>query len=223
MKDVHVLKLRPTQFAIGMREAEQKLKKLSRLRKNQLNKYVRKHPIKVVRSPQNEFYIVDHHHLLAVLWLLGVKKVPVRVTKTFATRKMSRPRFWKLLAARRMMHLYDQFGHGPHEPLYLPEDIRGLGDDPYRSLVWMVEQENGIRDTREPYAEFAWAQFFRKRKLLSPAGREHLDHTLKKALAVCRSRHARHLPGYRPPNDDAVQVASRPLASTVSVRLRSHR
>ena len=72
-----------------MREAEQKLKKLSRLRKNQLNKYVQKHPIKVVRSPQNEFYIVDHHHLLAVLWLLGVKKVPVRVTKTFATRNMT--------------------------------------------------------------------------------------------------------------------------------------
>ena len=89
--------------------------------------------------------------------------------------------------------------HGDHEPLYLPDDIRGLGDDPYRSLVWMVEQENGIRDTREPYAEFAWAQFLRKRKLLSPAGREHLDHALKKALAVCRARQARHLPGYRPP------------------------
>ena len=198
MKHVHVLKLRPTQFAIGMREAEQKLKKLRRLRKNQLNKYVQKHPIKVVRSPQNEFYIVDHHHLLAVLWLLGVKKVPVRVTKSFATRKMSRPRFWKFLAAGRMMHLYDEFGNGPHEALYLPEDIRGLGDDPYRSLVWMVEQENGIRDTRDPYAEFAWAQFLRRRRLLSPAGREQLDRALKKALALCRSKNARHLPGYLP-------------------------
>src|SRR4026208_1007642 len=107
MKTARVLKLRPTQFAIGMREVEHKLEKLSRLRKNQLNKYVQKHPIKVVRSPQNEFYIVDHHHLLAVLWLLGVKKVPVRVTKTFATRNMPRPRFWKLLAARRLSAPYD--------------------------------------------------------------------------------------------------------------------
>jgi hypothetical protein len=111
-----------------MREVEHKLEKLSRLRTSQLNKYMQKHPIKVLRSPQNEFYIVDHHHLLAVLWLLGVKKVPIRVDKNYARRQMSRPRFWKFLASRRLMHLYDQFGNGPHEPLYLPEDIRGLGD-----------------------------------------------------------------------------------------------
>ncbi|RDJ93823.1 aminotransferase class I/II-fold pyridoxal phosphate-dependent enzyme, partial [Lacticaseibacillus rhamnosus] len=40
------------------------------------------------------------------------------------------------------MHLHDQFGHGPHEPHLLPEDICGLADDPYR--VFLARRQGAV-------------------------------------------------------------------------------
>ena len=51
MKSPRVLDLRPTQFAIGMTEVERKAKKLRRLSKKKLAKYVKQNPVAVVRAP----------------------------------------------------------------------------------------------------------------------------------------------------------------------------
>jgi hypothetical protein len=193
-----VLSLKPTQLAIGMREVELKLKKLDSLGKRKLARYVSRHPVEVIRSPQNELYVIDRHHTLAALWLLGVKKVPIKVTRDYSAKKMSRAKFWRFLSKRRLVHLYDQFGHGPHDPMYLPKDVSGLGDDPYRSLAWLVEKCGAYEKSRKHYYEFDWAQFFRERKLLHPSGRFQLDGAVRKAVRLTRSQDARGLPGYRP-------------------------
>jgi hypothetical protein len=191
-----VLRLRPTQLAIGMREVQAKVEKLAELDARRLHRYVKKHAIRVVRSPQDELYVTDHHHLLAALWLVGVKKVRVSVERNFSKRKLSRPQFWQLLVRRGLVHLFDQFGNGPHEPFYLPQDIRGLGDDPYRSLAWLARQNHGFAESKEPYYEFQWAQLLRRAKLLDPGGAFQIDEVLDHAVKVCRSAEARGLPGY---------------------------
>jgi hypothetical protein len=137
------------------------------------------------------------------LWLVGVKKVPVAVEEDFSGRRMSRPEFWRFMSSRNFTHLYDQFGEGPHDPLYLPADIRGLSDDPYRSLAWMAQCEDAFEKSDARYYEFEWAQLLRRHKLLSPDGRAQLPRAVPEAVRLCRSRAAKQLPGYEGPPSSA--------------------
>jgi hypothetical protein len=196
MKRQPVLGLRPTQFAIGMSEVERKAKKLRRLSKKKLAKYVKQNPVKVICGPHRDLYVIDRHHTLMAYWLIGVKRVPVAIDENFASRRMSREKFWRFMSRHHLTHLYDQFGEGPHDPLYLPVDIRGLSDDPYRSLAWMAQRKGAFGKSKVPYYEFGWAQLLRRRKLLSPAGRARLRPALSAAIRLCRSPAARKLPGY---------------------------
>ena len=197
MKKRRVLSLRPTQFAVGMEEVKAKLRELERLGRKQLAKYVKKHPVKVLRAPGRELYVVDHHHELAAVWLLGIKKVSVDVQKNLSGCVGSPKAFWRLMSTHRLVHLYDQFGDGPRDPLYLPEDIRGVGDDPYRSLAWMAKERKAFDDSDVPYYDFEWAQLLRRHQLLDPNDRSSMRRALGKAIDICRSPAARKLPGYR--------------------------
>jgi hypothetical protein len=196
MKSQRVLDLRPTQFAIGMTEVERKAKKLRRLSKKKLAKYVKQNPVAVVRAPDGDLYVIDRHHTLMAYWLIGVKRAPVNVEERLGSHRMSPRKFWRLMSRHRLTHLYDQFGEGPHDPLYLPADIRGLSDDPYRSLAWLAHLAKAFGDSKVPYYEFGWAQLLRRRKLLSPHGRSQLRQALPRAIRICRSPAARSLPGY---------------------------
>ena len=69
MKRQRVLDLRPTQFAIGMTEVGHKAKRLHRLSKKKLAKYVRQNPVTVVRAPDRDLYVIDRHHTLMAYWL----------------------------------------------------------------------------------------------------------------------------------------------------------
>jgi hypothetical protein len=197
MKKCGVLSLRPTQFAIGMEEVKAKLRKLERLGGKQLAKYVKKHPVKVLRAPGEQLYVIDHHHELAAVWLVGIKKVPVDVQKNVSRRKVSPTAFWRFMSTHGLVHLYDQFGDGPRDPLYLPEDIRGVGDDPYRSLAWLAKEQKAFDDSDIPYYDFEWAQLLRRHRLLDPNDRSSMRRALGKAIDICRSPVARKLPGYR--------------------------
>lgn len=91
---------------------------------------------------------------------------------------------------------YDQFGEGPRSPLYLPIDVRGMADDPYRSLAWMVRKEGGYENSNETFAEFQWADLFRKHRLLESTGRSGFQRALHRAVRLAQSREAKDLPGY---------------------------
>jgi hypothetical protein len=222
MKRRHVLDLRPTQFAIGMTEVEKKAKKLRRLGKKALRAYIRKHPVKVIRSPQEELYIVDKHHTLMASWLIGVKKVRVDVQTDLSGRRMSRTAFWRFMEGRRCTHLYDQFGEGPRDPLYLPVDIRGLGDDPYRSLAWLAQKKGAFEESKVRYYEFEWAQLLRQHKLLSPDGRSQLRRAVPEAVRVCRSPAAHDLPGFRGVASSGGASSPRPVRIEATRSRSSH-
>jgi hypothetical protein len=94
----------------------------------------------------------------------------------------------------RWTHLRDQFGNGPHPPHLLPEDVRGMADDPYRSLAWALRHEGAYEKSEEAFAEFQWADFLRAELKIEP-GDEGFEKALATAQALAKSPGAQSLPG----------------------------
>ena len=107
------------------------------------------------------------------------------------------PEFWEVMHKSKWSHLFDQFGNGPHQPHYLPESIRGLADDPYRSLAWAVRREGGYDKTDHAFAEFLWADHFRKKIPEIKVGSAGFKASVKKALEICVHQDCQKLPGYK--------------------------
>jgi hypothetical protein len=192
------LSLKPTQFAVGLLEVEYKVVEMKKLSRKKLARLVEKTPIPVVVSPWKELCIVDHHHFLFACWHANVQEVRVEVIKDYSKSKskLSYHRFWQMMATKKYSYLYDQFGEGPRSPLYLPMDVRGMADDPYRSLAWMVRKEGAFENTTVTFGEFAWADLFRGRKLLDMHGRRGFHQAVLRGVKLARSPAARNLPGF---------------------------
>jgi hypothetical protein len=193
MAKEHVSELRPTQIALGMKEVESKVKRLAALKPHELEDYLRDHPVPYVKSPHGELYIIDHHHLVRACWESGIEKV---VLELKADLSHMRPEdFWKFMSDSHWIHPYDQFGNGPHSPELLPQNIRGLADDPYRSLAWTIREKGGFKKSEHPFCEFHWADYFRKHIKLG-FSRKDFDTAIEEALHACRRPEAKKLPGY---------------------------
>ena len=195
-KTVNILKLKPTQFAVGMLEVDLRINKLAKIRKSKVRSLAAESPIPVIVSPKGNLYILDHHHLLFVFYHLGIKKVRIKIVMDLRAAKMSYFKFWRWMCHHSYYYPYCQFGEGPRKPLYLPRDIRGLADDPYRGLAWVVRKIGAYKNNGNKFAEFKWANFFRSKGLLDRHGLMKLPHALKKAVSLAQSRSARKLPGY---------------------------
>jgi len=188
-------KLKPTQFAVGEFEVVSKLRELEG-KKRRRAKALMRHVVPVAISPDGEYYALDHHHFVLAALRAGIKRVRIDVRMDFSRRSMSRGAFWKNMQRRGWLYLFDQFGDGPREPLYLPNNMRGLGDDPYRSLAWMVHEAGGYGDDDDLYYSFQWGEFFRKHRLLLGSERRDLKKVLPAALLLARSPQARKLTGF---------------------------
>jgi hypothetical protein len=193
---VNVLDLRPTQFAVGMLEVDHKIDELQKLKKKDFARYFKETVVPVVRSPSNELYVLDHHHFLFVCYHLGIRKVRVQVKKDLSKSKLTYRAFWKWMYHRRNAYPYCQFGEGPREAIYLPRDIRGVADDPYRSLAWFVRKAGAFKNSDKNFAEFRWANFFRSKKLLARNGLADFPLAMEKAAHLAQSPDAKRLPGY---------------------------
>jgi hypothetical protein len=188
-------KLKPTQFSIGEFEVRSKLRQLEG-KKRRRTELLKRHSVPVAISPDGEYYALDHHHFVLAALIAGIKRVKIDVRADFSKRRMSRASFWKAMERKGWLYLYDQFGEGPREPLYLPYDMRGLSDDPYRSLAWMVREAGGYGAADDFYTSFPWVDFFRKKCLLRDSERRDLEKVLPAAVLLARSPQARNLPGY---------------------------
>ena len=192
-----VLALKPTQFSIGILEVESKYERLLKMSKSDRQKFAFTKEVPVVVSPWQMLYVLDHHHHIYSCWLAGVKFVNIKIAHDFSKKKMDFIQFWKKMGTINCAHLYDQFGDGPRNPVYLPPDIRGMADDPYRSLAWVVRKQGGFIHTGTTFAEFHWANYFRKHRLLHETGRRGLKDILNQALLLSQSKPAKNLPGFK--------------------------
>jgi hypothetical protein len=190
-----ILLLKPTQFALGLREVARKVEKLKGMSHGERHEYIHARPVPVVLSAKKHWHLVDHHHHARACWEVGIEELPVEVKADLT--HLAHDEFWNAMHEARWVHLLDQFGLGPHKPHLLPEDIRGLADDPYRSLAWALRHAGAYEKSDAAFSEFKWADFLREHVVI-----EHGDDGFKRALAqaqaVAGSPKAVHLPGFLP-------------------------
>ena len=191
MNKQNVLNLRPTQFAIGMIEVDSKIKKILSYKEKEIENHLESHPVPIVIGPNNHQYIIDHHHLVRACWESHINKVFIEIKADLS--KDSSESFWKKMIQNNWVYSFDQFGNGPHPTHVLPMDIRGLADDPYRSLAWAIRESGGFDKCEVPFSEFKWAEFFRKKIQFNYS----FDDGVKEALTLCKTKEASKLPGFK--------------------------
>ncbi|MGE0023208.1 MAG: ParB-like protein, partial [Hyphomicrobium sp.] len=183
----------PTQMAVGMRAVEAKRRKIERRAESmrKLRRYLEKRPVPAVLGPDDDFYIIDHHHLSLALWRSDVDDVLVRIVADLSD--MPRATFLRAMASFGWLHPYDTQGRRI-SPTRLPASLDKLRCDRYRDLAWSVRRAGGFVKTHIPFSEFAWADFFRKQIPLPLVSRDfELAH--ERAMRLASSPDARHLPG----------------------------
>jgi hypothetical protein len=189
---ITLLDLKPTQFSVGMREVKKKAKRLEKLKPKEVEDYLEARTVPVV-TYRTKLYIIDHHHMVRACWEAGAEGIYIDLKADLS--RLDTARFWETMEARRWAHLYDHRGNGPLPPSKLPKDIRGLKDDPYRSLAWAIRHDGAFDKTFRYFSDFRWADFLRKRVKLGP-GKHGFKKAEKQALALAHSAAAARLPGF---------------------------
>jgi len=193
-----VLSVGPGQPNVSFREVEKKKRGYQALKPKDLLKLLLGKPIPLIarkegKKPRQD----DHHHELTGLWRMGVEVVPVTITEVV------KKNFWPRMVKEMKVWLKDVFGNDiSHKQL--GDDVRDLGNDPYRGLSGEVRDKGGYEKTSAPDAEFFWALFFYKhiKTKLGPDGEFTVDGFKKavaEALAWAKNPLAKDLPGYKGP------------------------
>jgi hypothetical protein len=143
-------------------------------------------PITVVRGPDGQLFVTDHHHG-ARAWLLAGYASGICSIEPDPS-SVDPEKFWPRLDGVVIT------------PDALPKSLQQLPDDPYRTLAWMLRKEDGycraLMEQKE-FAEFIWADWMRGRAEL-PAEQVAVapDKMLEVALELAKSPIAAGLPGY---------------------------
>ena len=194
--EVKIDDLRPTQFAIGMREVKMRAAKVRVMNPQELDQYLDDHLGTIVIGPGGAPFVVDKHHLARVLIEAKAGTV-IRAKVLENDSRLSEPEFWAHMKEKKWVYLSDEHGKGPLDPADLPRTIAAMRDDPYRSLAWLVRTRGAITKVDDPpFAEFLWANFFRSRIPFqdTDAG---FDEAVKEAMKLARSPDAKDLPGFK--------------------------
>ena len=141
VEPVPIESLRPTQMTVGMREVEDKRKRLHGQKGKKMGKFVGGHMIPVVWGPKERYYIVDHHHLSLALHKEGWEHVLVTVISDL--RQLAGDAFWTFCDHHGWVYPYDANGRR-RDFSELPKSVTGLKDDPFRSLAGELRRAGGF-------------------------------------------------------------------------------
>jgi hypothetical protein len=191
---VPIRSLRPTQLTVGLIEVEAKR---DQWRKDQeKGMFLGQHMIPVVIGPGKHAYVIDHHHLARALHDEGQQDVLIQ--KIANLEGLSKENFWRFLDYQGWLHPFDE--HGERQPFSkIPKRIGHLKDDPFRSLAGAVRKAGGYSKDVRPFAEFIWADYFRK-SFKAGDIRKRWEKTLEEAVALARLREAHFMPGWCGPH-----------------------
>lgn len=189
---VYISDLHPTQAAVGMLEVDYRKEKFSQMKDKEQKEYLQERVVPVVVGPNGQFYMVDHHHLIRALYELGHDWVYFKIEEDLSD--LSKKDFWKRMIKLNFVRLKDEKGN-VISVSDLPPHVSGMGDDPYRSLAWMVEKLGGYIKTSKLYFEYIWADYFRT-KMTFKNSKKGLEDAIPEAMEWARHPDASHLPGY---------------------------
>ncbi|NLR98248.1 chromosome partitioning protein ParB [Rhizobium sp. P38BS-XIX] len=192
---VQIEELRPTQITVGMREVKAKRKSWRTKADadgDKAGEFLGNHMVPAVLGPRQRYYVIDHHHLCLALLEEGVKDVLVTTVADLS--RLDRESFWFVMDCRDWMHPFDAEGKR-RDYSDIPKSIKGLVDDPYRSLAGELRQVGGYAKDTTPFSEFLWADFLRRRVKPKDIERD-FDAALAGALKLARSKDADYLPGW---------------------------
>lgn len=195
---VPILSLRPTQMTVGMKEVTEKRKRWREHKSRKRAELLGRHMIPVVVGPDNNNYVIDHHHLARALHEEGEKDVLVSVVADLTM--VDKKAFWVVLDNHRWVYPYDAKGER-RDYGDLPKDVTGLKDDPFRSLAGELRRAGGFAKDTTPFSEFLWADFLRRRMSRKTVDND-FEKALEQALSLGKSRDAIYLPGWCGPADE---------------------
>ena len=189
--------LRPTQMTVGLREVKTKREEWRKADGSDQSEFLGRHMVPVIQGPRDRYYVIDHHHLCRALLEAGQTDVEITVIADLS--RLEKEAFWVFMDNRAWLHPYDAEGkRRPWEDL--PKRIADMADDPYRSLAGALRRVGGFAKDTTPFAEFLWADFFRRR--IKPGRvKSHFAKALDDAVALARTKEADFLPGWCGPVD----------------------
>jgi hypothetical protein len=192
LRSTPIATLKPTQMTVGMREVAEKRKAWRTHDPKTRARFLRSHMIPVILGPGKTHFVIDHHHLARALLEEGQKEVFVTVVDDL--HKLDDGAFWTVLDFHAWTHPYDARGKR-HDFSDLPKSVKGLEDDPFRSLAGELRRVGGFAKDTTPFSEFLWADFLRRR-IKAKAVEKDFSTTLEKALELAKSADADYLPGW---------------------------
>jgi hypothetical protein len=183
----------PTQLTIGFLEVDVKRKNLLALSPSDQSAFLEAHPMPTVIGPGKKLYITDHHHLGRAALDAKIDQAWFEVEDDMSSLSMGK--FWVEMEKQSWVHPLDQHGVR-HRYESIPGSLDKLVDDVYRSLAGFVRDAGGYEKTHKAFAEFIWADFFRRNIAVEDVTSNFYD-AVKSAMALARSSRAKHIPGFK--------------------------
>jgi hypothetical protein len=200
-----ILSLRPTQMTLGLNEVHVKRAAWKQKTAGDLTKFLAAHMVPVITGLKGEPYLIDHHHLARALHEEGLKSVFVTVVADLS--RLPSDHFWNMMDFHGWTHPYDSKGR--RRPFSeLPKTVKGMEDDPYRSLAGLLRAMGGFAKDSTPFSEFLWADFLRPR-IKPKAIKSDFDAALTKALSLAKTAEADYLPGWSGPRSYAQHASGK--------------
>jgi hypothetical protein len=179
-------------MTVGFREVEIKRRQWREADEDARSKLLRRHVVPAVVGPKGRYYIVDHHHFTKAL--LDEKAPLIAIYIVADLEDLAKDEFWAFLDNSDWCHAYDAAGNRC-KLSDIPRNLSGLVDDPFRSLVGELIRAGGCAKSSQPFFEFLWADFLRRR-IKHQIVEEDFGTALVKALDLAKSTDAKSLPGW---------------------------
>jgi hypothetical protein len=193
LQQAQINTLRPTQLTIGLIEVEEKRKRLAALSPKDQADFLEAHPMPVVIGPAQKLYITDHHHLARAALEAKIDQACFEVDADLSS--LGADKFWIEMDKQSWVHPLDQHGVR-HRYGSIPATMDKLVDDVYRSVAGFVRDAGGYDKTHTAFAEFIWADFFRRNIAIEDVT-EDFQGAVKRGLVLARSPIAKRIPGFK--------------------------
>lgn len=188
--------LRPTQSEVGQYQIDKKVKQFKKLSPSQIETLLEKKIVPVVIGPDGNLYLIDHHHTSLALFDVGQKDAHIVVKENWLKMEPNKAMpdrmkaFWERLDEKQFCFLKKADGTWI-DPLSrsFPKTLAQCGDNPYRSLVWILSQDGALKEGVIPYYEFYISEVLKKKGLVIPRGelkKKDIKRYLKEAKRILK-------------------------------------